>query len=80
MKFLKLLLSLHSLQLIVVSVLAIAYLVMPTANSSNKNEAVKGESTAIVSEELKTSGFDNAASLEAKMETASQLVQSDEER
>ena len=53
---------------------------MATANSSNKTEAVKGESTAIVSEELKTSGFENAESLEAKMETASQPVQNDEGR
>ena len=80
MKFLKLLLSLHSLQLIIVSVLAIAYLVMATANSSTKTEAVKGESTAIVSEELKISGFENAESLEAKMEAASQPVQNHEGR
>jgi len=77
MKFFKLLLSLDSLRLIAISVLAITYLAMTTANGSNKTKAVKEEVTSIVSEESKSLVVDNAESLEAKMEIDAFILKGD---
>ena len=74
MKIFKMLLSLHSIKLILISVFVITYLIMTAPNSSNKTEVfLKEGSTSIASEESKSLGGDNAESMEAK-KRATQLL------
>lgn len=68
MKFFKLILSLHSLRLIAISALAIAYLAMTTANGPNKTEAMEQESASIVGKESKSLKVENAEVTEARIE------------
>ena len=68
MKVFKILLSLHSIKLILISALVITYLVITATNSSNKTEAVNEGSTSIASEESKALRVDNVESMDAKIE------------
>ncbi len=64
----RLLLSLNSLRLIIILVLAMTYLTRTVTNSSNKTDGVKHEGAQVVSEESNRLIADNAGSLEAKIE------------
>ncbi len=68
MKIFKILLSLHSIKLILISVLVITYMVTTAANSSNKTEVVKEGSAVSASEEGDSVRVDNADSMDAKIE------------
>lgn len=67
-KLLKLLLSLHSIKLILISVFVITYLGMTATDSSIKTLAVKEATILATSEESKGWEGDNAESIEAKIE------------
>ena len=68
MKFLRLLLSLHSLRLIIILVLAMTYLTRTATISSNKTDSVKHEATQAAGGESKRLIADNAGPPEGKIE------------
>lgn len=68
MKFFRLLLSLHSLRLIVILVLAMTYLTRTVPISSNKTDGVKHEASQVASEDGNRLIADNAGPPEGKIE------------
>jgi hypothetical protein len=65
-KCVKILLSLHSIQLVFISVLAITYLAMTAANSSNRTEPVSGNMPIV--DESKVLTLADAESIRGKIE------------